>query len=115
MTITETLNGSITIVAINGTLDAASAPELLMSPAINSASKTIVIDLENADFLDSSGLGALVATSRKKRQMNALTILCCMSPRIRRVFEITNAYRLFPIFDERDAAVEYASNQTSRT
>lgn len=115
MTITETLNGSITVLAIDGTLDASSAPELLKCTAITNTSNSIVIDLEHVDFLDSSGLGALVNISRRKKELNANTLLCCMSPRIRKVFEITNAYRLFPIFDERGAAVEYASQQTSST
>ena len=114
MTITETPKGIITVVALNGALDASTAPELQKSPAITNASQTVVIDLEHVNFLDSSGLGALVGTLRKKREMSAETLLSCMNERIGQVFEITNAYRLFHIFDDTSAAVDYAMQLITR-
>jgi anti-sigma B factor antagonist len=114
MIITETPEGCITIVALNGTLDASTAPELQKSPAINNASQTVVIDMEHVDFLDSSGLGSLIGTLRKKRNMSAETLLSCMNERISQVFEITNAHRLFHIFDDTSAAVDYATQLNSR-
>jgi anti-sigma B factor antagonist len=115
MNITETPKGSITIVALNGSLDASTVAELQKSPALTNVSKSVVIDLEHIDFLDSSGLGALIGTLRKKREMKAETLLSCMNDKISQVFEITNAHRLFHIFDDTSAAVDYAKQMIERS
>ncbi|NTW52131.1 MAG: STAS domain-containing protein [Chlorobiaceae bacterium] len=114
MNISETQAGSITIVAITGTLDASTTKELLKSPAISNPAQSVVMDLEHLDFLDSSGLGALIGTLRKKRERSAETLISCMNDRVRRVFEITNAHRIFHIFDDTAAAVDYATQLTAR-
>ncbi|MCF8383064.1 MAG: STAS domain-containing protein [Chlorobium sp.] len=109
MTITETSDGSITIVALCGTIDSSTAPELHKSPAIADTLRSVVIDLEKVDFLDSSGLGALVGTLRLKQEAKAAVLLSCMNPRVRKVFDITGTVKLFHIFDDTSAAVEYAA------
>ncbi len=111
MIITETSNGSIAIVALSGTLDAASSPKLAGNGAIGNPRQTVVLDLEKVDFIDSSGLGAIIGALRKKSAMKAQLLLSCMNDRVRRVFEITNAQKLFHIFDDTAAAVEYAETR----
>jgi len=111
MIITETSNGSIAIVALEGTLDALSAPELRNNRMVIDPDKMVVIDLEKVDFIDSSGLGALVGALRQKHHKTCGIILTCMNGHVRKVFEITNAQKLFHIFDDTMAAVEYAANQ----
>ncbi|HWR01753.1 MAG TPA: STAS domain-containing protein [Chlorobaculum sp.] len=114
MTISETTKGRVTIVSVIGTLEASTTKELLKSPAIIDPTQTVVVDLEKLNFLDSSGLGALIGTLRKKREAGAETLISCMNDRIRRVFEITNAQRIFHVFDDTSAAVDYATQLTSR-
>jgi len=108
MTITETLSSGITIVELCGTIDASTAPELQRNRTISDPTQTIVIDLARLDFLDSSGLGALVGTLRRKEESGAIVLLACMNQKVRRVFDITNTVRLFHIFDDTSAAVEFA-------
>lgn len=113
MTITETPEGSISIIALCGTIDASTAPELHKSPAIADASRTVVIDLAKVDFLDSSGLGALVGTLRLKQEADAGVLLACMNQRVRKVFDITGTIKLFHIFDDTAVAVEYAAKHNA--
>lgn len=108
MTITETTGSTHTIVTICGTLDASTAPDFRNSPAIADPSRTVVIDLDRMDFLDSSGLGALVGVLRRKQEANATILLSCMNPPVRKVFDITGTCKLFHIFDDTDAANDYA-------
>lgn len=113
--ITETSKGGIGIIVLGGTLDALACPEFRASQAISDPGRTVVIDLERLDFIDSSGLGALVGAARKKRERQCDMMLACMNDKVRRVFEITNAQKLFHIFDDADAAVDFAATQQERT
>ncbi len=113
MTITETSQIGIAILSLNGTLDALSAPDFRNNRSVIDPEKSVVIDMENLDFIDSSGIGAIVGASRQKRQPVGGIILSCMNDRVRKVFEITNAQKLFHIFDDTIAAVDFAATRQS--
>lgn len=115
MIITEPPGGSQTIIAICGTLDASTAPELRNNPAIADPSRTVVIDFAKMDFLDSSGLGVLVEALRRKHEANATILLSRMNPPVRKVFDITGTCKLFHIFDDTDAAADYAATYPKGT
>ena len=66
MNITEELQGEIMVLRVGETrLDAARAPALReeLLRLIDAGHSQIVLDLSATDFLDSSGLGALVAVA----------------------------------------------------
>lgn len=113
MIITETSKNGVAIVAIEGALDVLSAPELRDNRSVSDPEKTVVLDLERVDFMDSNGLGVIVGASREKRQRACDIVLSCMNDKVRRTFEITNAQRLFHIFDDTSAAVDFATTRQS--
>lgn len=108
MNITETSNGAIAIVAIDGRLDALSAPEFRNNRSVLDHEKTVVLDMEKLDFIDSSGLGAIVGALNQKQKPAFDIVLTRMSDNVRSVFEITNARKLFHIFDDTAAAIDFA-------
>ena len=108
MTIIETSNIGIAVLSLNGTLDALSAPEFRNNRSVIDPEKTVVVDMQQVDFIDSSGIGAIVSASRQKKQPTSGIVLSCMNDRVRKVFEITNAQKLFHIFDDTIAAVDFA-------
>lgn len=57
----------------------------------------LVVDLSGVDFLDSSGLGALVACLRKVREKHGDIKLAGLRPEVKSIFEITRVSRLFQI------------------
>ena len=62
-----------------------------------------MIDLEDVDFIDSTGLGVLVGALRRARAANGDVRLVCTNPRILKVFEATGLHEVFAIgatFDE---------------
>ncbi|NTV67323.1 MAG: STAS domain-containing protein [Chlorobaculum sp.] len=111
MNITETSNGAIAIVAIEGRLDALSAPELRNNRSVIDPEKTVVLNLEKLDFMNSTGLGAIVGALNQKLQPDFGIVLSCMNDDVRSVFEITNVQKLFHIFDDTAAAVEFATTR----
>ncbi len=105
MTIIENTINNFSILSLKGILNASSAPQLKSHIEQSLESQSIVIDLEQVDFLDSSGLGILVRIARKKKVSGAVLRLANLNERVKKVFELTNAYTLFDIFDDVAAAV----------
>ncbi|MBI9086098.1 MAG: STAS domain-containing protein [Desulfobacterales bacterium] len=89
-----------------GRLDATSAPLLRERlTAGDTIDGRIVLDFSSVDFMDSSGLGTLVASARRLRAQQGDLKLACLADKVRRVFELTRADRLFDIYDDPEAAV----------
>ncbi|MBN2670806.1 MAG: STAS domain-containing protein [Deltaproteobacteria bacterium] len=65
--------------------------------------KRLGLDLSNVTFVDSSGLGALVAVLKKARPEGALC-LWGLTPEVKSLFELTQLYKVFDIYElEQDA------------
>ncbi len=64
-----------------------------------------VLDLGEVEFIDSSGLGAAIALLKRVAERGGDLKLCGMNRRVRMVFEITRAHRVFDILNSVDDAV----------
>lgn len=71
----------------------------------------IVLDLGKVDFLDSSGLGAVVAVMKLIGPERRLE-LCNLTPNVDKVFRLTRMDRVFTIHDGPDAA--FPERQSAR-
>jgi anti-anti-sigma factor len=65
----ERLEGGVSILAVVGELDLATAPHFrrAVGGLLGSGGRRLVVDLTDADFLDSTGLGALVWAQLRAR------------------------------------------------
>jgi anti-sigma B factor antagonist len=75
-----------------------------MLDIIHSGKNTIILDLSEVDFIDSSGLGALVS-SRKTLGSNGDIILCDVSERVLNIFKVTRMNKVFKIFESKEEAL----------
>lgn len=66
--------------------------------------KRIVIDLSKADFLDSSGIGALIGALTTMRKADGDVKLSGMKDRVKNLFLLTRL--LGPVFDDYDTIEE---------
>jgi anti-sigma B factor antagonist len=96
-----------TLVAVYGELDVASAPTLRerLIELVTEGSHRLVLDLEGLDFLDSTGLGAIISALKRARTNGGDLRLVCTQSRIRRLFEITALDKAFPLFSSLDDAI----------
>ncbi|MBW4614426.1 MAG: STAS domain-containing protein [Desmonostoc vinosum HA7617-LM4] len=62
----------------------------------------LLIDLKEVKFVDSSGLGALVASMQTVRAANAQLFVCSVSDQVRMLFELTKLDRIFKLFADQD-------------
>lgn len=96
------------VVAVRGEVDLATAPALKdrLLELVSEGKTEIVVDLSNTDFLDSTGLGAVVAAYKRVRAHEGHMRLVATSARVKRVFEITNLDRVVPICATVDEACQ---------
>ena len=106
MTINFTEKDNIGILEIKGRLDAASAPELKAKfDTLVGKTPYYIFDMQGCDFIDSTGLGMIVACLKSASQQGGDIRLARLQDKPRMVFDITRAYRIFHIFDDLEAAL----------
>jgi anti-anti-sigma factor len=94
------LPGPQTTISLAGELDPATSPQLqarLVELAEDPAVTSVVLDLSQISFLDSSGLRALVAGNEALRARDADLVLRGPSPNIRRILEVTGMGELIKV------------------
>jgi anti-sigma B factor antagonist len=86
-------------------LDAAAAPNLkaALERQLSDKPNRAIVDLRQVAFLDSTGLGVLVAMLKMMDQPGILAIAGA-GPAVRRLLQITQLDRVFRLFDTPDQA-----------
>jgi anti-sigma B factor antagonist len=100
-------NGDRKVVTASGELDAHSAPTLQaqVDPLTAVTGASVVIDLSNVGFIDSTGLGVLVATLKHVREVNGRLDVVVSSPRVLKVFHLTGLDAVIPLHATLDEAL----------
>lgn len=86
---------------VGGEVDIYTAPKLRekLVELIDAGNDRIVVDLEGVGFMDSTGLGSLVAGLKRIREQDGeLAIVCTREP-VLKVLGITGLDRVFPVHD----------------
>lgn len=98
--------GEITIMTLSGRFDALMAKEYKnrVVGLIDERRLKIAIDMANVDFIDSSGMGALVGSLKGVSREQGEMKIAGLSPEVRTIFELTRLHRIFDIYDSLDAA-----------
>lgn len=71
---------------------------------INEGNQKIVLDLQYVEFIDSSGLGALVSCLKSLDNEKSL-VLCNIQEKVASLFQLTRMNRVFMIFESQNQAV----------
>lgn len=90
------------VVTVSGEVDVSASPDLRrqLVALIEGGAHSLVIDLRDTTFIDSSGLGVLVGSLRRLREeREGHVMLRHMQPSVRRVFDITGLTSLFAVED----------------
>ncbi len=102
------MNSGITIIAPQGRLDAAGAPplEAELKQHIDAGDVRLVVTLEHTRYISSNGLRALLAAQRLAQTRGGALKLCCLSPRLAEIFEMSGFNSVFEIFENAEQAVK---------
>lgn len=100
-------DGGIGVIELHGRLDAYNAPEL--KAVYDQAAEKVtnfVLDMAECDFIDSTGLGTIVACLKSASQGGGDIRIARLQDKPRMVFDITRAHKIFDIYDDLDAAMQ---------
>jgi len=102
-------NGAVMVLVVREErLDAHNSDELKleMIRLFESGTKDLLVDLKEVRFIDSSGLGVLVAGYKNASTHQGSIKLCSLQAQVKSMFELTRLHRVFDIFQTVDEALE---------
>ena len=105
--VTSTNEGKTQIFALHGSLDIATSPTLraALLEAADHAGHLLVVDLSQLDFLDSTGLGALIGAHKRASESDGSVRLVAQEGQILRLLRITGLLDVFQVYPNLDAAL----------
>jgi anti-anti-sigma factor len=104
---TRQADNGATVVAPTGRLDVAGAPTLkdAISEALKNGEPRVVLDLEGVSFVDSTGLGSVIAALKQIRSSQGDLRLAAPNQQVRVVLELTTLDRVFPYYSTVEEAL----------
>lgn len=95
-----------TVIAASGDVDVTSAHALgdQLDRLIAEGANRVIVDLDEVDFIDSTGLGTLVSAARAARDSNGDIRLVCSNTRLLKVISIAGLDDDFAVADSADDA-----------
>jgi anti-sigma B factor antagonist len=98
--VTVETHGRHHVVVLSGEVDMASvgAVRTCLRELMLAGHTDVLVDLRGVTFMDSTGLGVLVATRKQARVFRGSLGLVAPSPPVARVLSLTSLDRVFPCF-----------------
>jgi anti-anti-sigma factor len=97
-----------TVVRCDGRLNLVAAPgvKARLDQLVDDGATRLVVDLSRTAFIDSSGLGALVAGLKRARQAGGDLRIAAPTEQVRTVLGLTNLDRVLTPYDDVSAAAD---------
>jgi anti-anti-sigma factor len=106
MQIDRTIENAVAVTTVKGRLDSSSSQKLdEMLAEIPKGSTGIVLDFADLVFISSAGLRVVLKAAKLARSANLPFAVCCLSPQVHEVFEVSGFSALIPIHQSREEAV----------
>lgn len=95
----RTDNGNETVLKIEGTLDAVTAPELrsVVDDLVSESRKEVTLDLVDLRLIDSSGVGVIVSLFKRVRANGGQVRITGLRDQPRAIFRLLRLDRVFPV------------------
>ena len=93
-----------------GRLNMVTAPQLrdTVAEAIAGGATHVLVDLGDTEFMDSSGLGALIGALKMARQAGGDLRIANIRPQVKMVLELTSMDRVLTPYDTAEEAFPHA-------
>lgn len=98
------------IVQVDGELDLETSP--LFREKVESKLnqyemvKHLILDLKKVNFIDSSGLGAILGRFKRLSQQGGRVSAVNVSPQVKRIFELSGLLKIMEIYSDRQQALK---------
>ena len=107
--ITTHKNRGVLVLKLSGRLTYGEAAEDLRDTVrelFDEGGRAFVLDLSNVSYMDSAGLGQVVATYASARKKHGQVVLLTPSRRSEHLLHIAKLHTVFDIFEDEAAAIE---------
>jgi anti-sigma B factor antagonist len=101
-------SGENYIIDVNGEMDLYNSYKLkeLVMKMLEKKVERFIINLENVDYIDSSGIGALIYICSTIKKMNLRLIITNIHGSVKKVIELTKLMGYFPITQTIEEALQ---------
>lgn len=102
------------VLALSGRLtigDAVSSFQESVAQRIQGGDRNIILDMRHLDYVDSSGLGAIVTALTSARNHNGTLRLANVPQRIQNLLDVSSLYMIFQIIELAEPAADRAKAQ----
>lgn len=107
--ITDREMDGITVVTMDGRIvlgEESNALREKVKGLLADSKKKVILNMANVTYIDSAGLGTLVATFHSARQQGATLKLTHLGAKFKEVLQVTKLLTVFEVHDTDNAAVE---------
>jgi len=105
MTITSETHDGLAVARLTGSLDVLAGKQFRESVEIEAHQNDLILDMAQVDFMDSSGLAALVLVIRGYKSAGKRCALAAPTPIVAKILKITAIQQLAPIEDSLEGAM----------
>jgi anti-anti-sigma factor len=107
MEISKKKEDGVLNVSLKGRLDAVSSPDFdqELGKLLNEGEALLVFDLNELDYISSSGLRSFLMITKKLKATSGKIALASLQDIVKQVFEVSGFNQIIPIFDSLDEAL----------
>jgi anti-sigma B factor antagonist len=106
--ITSRDEGEIKVIVIEGKLNTGASPdaEAFINDLIDDGATKVLLNLEELDFISSTGLRVILATGKKLTELGGKLVLCSPNHTVSDVFRMSGFNQMFSVLDKEEEALE---------
>jgi len=108
----------VSLVALNGRIvlgEESAALRETVKGLLAAGKKKLILNMANVTYIDSAGLGILVAAYVSAKSQGASIRLCALGHKFREVLQLTRLLTIFEVFDTPAAALDSYREDTAST
>ena len=108
MDITHVKEDEISIITINGRLDATTAPvaDKTIKKILKRDCLRMIFDFSALDYLSSGGLKVILRATKELRRKEGQIVLCSLSKFVKEIFDVSGLNSLIPITESVESGIE---------
>jgi anti-anti-sigma factor len=117
MDINYVKEGEITIVTVNGRLDADTAPvaDRTIKKILKRGCLRMIFDFSSLDYLSSGGLKVILGATKELRRKEGQIVLCSLSKFVKEIFVVSGFNSVIPIAKSVESGIEQLGGKSSVT
>ncbi len=106
MVVSDGNHSDVSIIELNGRLDAGSAKRVLagVKELVKRNRLKIILDMGGVVFIDSAGVGILLASYRAVDAKGGAMKICAIQNQVKSIFSLTRLSEFFEVFSDRASA-----------